>query len=228
MAPATFPSQNVGDAAHARRPRAGNRTVKLYYYDTQNPWRACAVARHLGFDVDYVHVDLGKGEHRNPEFLAVNPNGKVPALVDGDVKMWESVAIMAYLSDKAGSDLWPRDERRIEIMRWLFWDAAQFTRWGGVLHFENRIRRRFGLGDPDPARVEEALGNWNRFAAVLDAHLEGRTRLVAETLSIADFAVACLLPLAEASKLPLDDYPQIRRFHDGLMEIPAWRRPFPD
>lgn len=202
--------------------------MKLYYYDTQNPWRACAIARYLEFEVDYVHVDVGKGEHRDPEFLAINPNGKVPALVDGDVKVWESVAIMAYLADKAGSGLWPRDGRQIEITRWLVWDAAHFTRWGGILHFENRIRRRFGLGDPDPVRVEEALDNWNRFAAVLDAHLEGRTWLVADTLSIADFAVACLLPLAEASKLPLDDHPRIRRFHDNLMEIPAWRRPFPD
>ena len=73
--------------------------MKLYYYDTQNPWRACAVAKYLDFKADYIHVDVGKGEHRSPEFLAVNPNGKVPALVDGDVKMWESVAIMAYLSD---------------------------------------------------------------------------------------------------------------------------------
>ncbi len=202
--------------------------MKLYYYDTQNPWRACAVAKYLEFDVEYVHVDVGKGEHRAPEFLAVNPNGKVPALVDGDVTVWESVAIMAYLSDKADSDLWPRDERLTEVTRWLVWDAAHFTRWGSILHFENRIRERFALGEPDAARVEEALGNWNRFAAVLEAHLRGRTRLVAETLSIADFAVACLLPLAKASKLPLDGYPEIRRFHDTLMEIPAWRQPFPD
>ncbi len=63
---------------------------------------------------------------------------------------------------------------------------------------------------------------------MLDAHLRGRTYVVADTLSIADFAVACLLPLAEVSKLPLDDYPELRRFHDNLMEIPAWRRPFPE
>ena len=202
--------------------------MKLYYYDTQNPWRACAVAKYLEIPVDYVHIDVGKREHKSPEFLAINPNGRVPALVDGETSIWESVAIMAYFSEKVGSDLWPNDERRLEILRWLLWDAAQFTRWGSILHFENRIRERFGLGAPDPAKVEEAMRNWNRFAKVLEEHLKGRTYLVADTLSIADFAVACLLPLAGPSKLPLQDYPQIRRFHDNLIEIPAWRHPFPE
>tara|TARA_A100001037_G_scaffold306820_1_gene356143 strand:- start:9714 stop:10322 length:609 start_codon:yes stop_codon:yes gene_type:complete len=202
--------------------------MKLYYYDTQNPWRACAVAKYLEFSVDYIHIDVSKGEHQSPEFLAINPNGKVPALVDGEAKIWESVAIMVYLAEKAGSDLWPNDERRLEILQWLLWDAAQFTRWGSILHFENRIRNRFGLGEPDTAKVDEALSNWHRFAAVLEEHLEGRTYLVADTLSIADFAVACLLPLAGPSKLPLQDYPEIQRFHDNLLEIPAWKQPFPD
>tara|TARA_Y100001960_G_scaffold313449_1_gene376397 strand:+ start:2487 stop:3095 length:609 start_codon:yes stop_codon:yes gene_type:complete len=202
--------------------------MELYYYDTQNPWRACAVAKYLEIPVEYVHIDVGKHEHKSPEFLAINPNGKVPALVDGETSIWESVAIMAYLSEKAGSDLWPNDERRLEILQWLLWDAAQFTRWGSVLHFENRIRKRFGLGGPDPDKVEEAMSNWNQFATVLEEHLKGRTYLVADTLSIADFAIACLLPLARPSKLPIQNYPEIQRFQDNLAEIPAWCQPFPE
>jgi len=201
--------------------------MKLYYYDTTNPWRACAVARYLDLPVKYNFVDVGKREHKSEEFLAINPNGRVPALVDGDVTLWESVAIMAYLSDKAGSDLWPKDERQTEILRWITWDAAHFTRWGGILHFQNRIKERFGLGDPDAAVVEEALRNWNQFAAVLNTHLKGRTYLVADTLSIADFAVACVLPFADISKLPIREHPEVQRFHDNLMELPAWREPFP-
>ena len=201
--------------------------MKLYYYDSTNPWRACAVAKYLDRPVEYIHIDVGKGEHRSAEFLAINPNGNVPAMIDGDVILWESVAIMAYLSDKAGSDLWPKDERQIEMLRWITWDASQFTRWGGILHFQNRIKKRFGLGDPDAAVVEEALGNWNQFAAVLDAHLKDRTYLVGDTLSIADFAVACVLPFADVAKLPIQDYPEIKRFHDNLMELPAWREPLP-
>ena len=121
-------------------PGAGNEALLLRHAE---PLAGLRRRQVLEFDVDYVHVDVGKGEHLDSEFLGVNPNGKVPALVDGDVKMWESVAIMAYLSDKADSDLWPRDERQIEIVRWLVWDAAQFTRWG----------RHPSLREPHPRAV---------------------------------------------------------------------------
>src|SRR6187200_1860500 len=56
-----------------------------------------------------------KGEHKAPTFLTINPNGKVPALEDGEMRLWESAAIMAYLADKAGSDLWPKDARQIDV-----------------------------------------------------------------------------------------------------------------
>ena len=94
--------------------------MKLYYAETMNPRKACAVAKYLGSPVEYVRVDLSRGEHRTPAFLAENPNGKVPVLVDGDVHLWESTAIMAHLAVKAGSDLWPADAAsQVEVLRWL-------------------------------------------------------------------------------------------------------------
>ena len=72
----------------------GKRLMKLFYEQTINPRKACVVARYLNSPVDYVHIDLSKGENRTPEYLAINPNGKVPALEDGDLKLWEANAIM--------------------------------------------------------------------------------------------------------------------------------------
>jgi glutathione S-transferase len=202
--------------------------MRLYYAETLNPRKACAVARHLGSPVEWVRVDLGKGEQRTPGFLAINPNGKVPALVDGDTRLWEANAIMCHLSLKAGADLWPRDERRqIEVVRWLSWDASHFTRHAGTLYFHNVIKPLLGLGDPDPAATGEATGYFRQFAAVLDAHLGGRTYLVGDALSVADFAVAVSLPYAERARLPLDEFPEVRRWHARLCELPAWREPFP-
>ena len=201
--------------------------MKLYYFETPNPRRACAVARYVNAPVEFVRVDLGAGENRTPDYLAINPNGKVPALVDGETKLWESNAIMCYLAKQAGSELWPEDERQIEIIRWLSWDAAHFSRHGGALLFENFIKGRFGMGEPDPARVEESTGFFKRFAAVLNDHLEGRAFLLGDSLTVADFAVACMLPTAELAKLPLDGCPEIARWHDQLNELPAWRDPFP-
>ncbi|UUZ70073.1 glutathione S-transferase family protein [Polaromonas sp. P2-4] len=201
--------------------------MKLYFSDTLNPRKACAVAKYLNLPVKFVGIDLGKGEHLTPEFRAMNPNAKVPVLVDAGKTLWESNAIMCYLAEKAGSDLWPRDERQIEVMRWLMWDTTEFAPQAGTLYFEHIIKPRFGMGEPDPAEIQKATQGFLRYAAVLEAHLHGRRYLVGEALSVADFAVAITLPYAKEARLPLDDFPEIRRWHAGLNALEAWREPFP-
>ncbi len=202
--------------------------MKLYYFETPNPRKPCAVAKYLGSPVELVRVDLTNGENQTPEYLAINPNGKVPALVDGDLKLWESHAIMAYLAHKAGSDLWPSDTlQQIDVLRWLAWDIAHFSRHGGTLFFERAIKPKFGRGGPDPAAVEEATGFFVRFAGVLDAHLSANDYLVDNRLTIADFGVASILPDAEAAQLPLENFGNVNRWHGRLNELPAWRDPYP-
>lgn len=201
--------------------------MKLYYATTLSPRKACAVARHLSSPVEFVPVDLGRGEHLQPPYLAINPNGKVPALTDGDRVLWEANAIMCHLADKAGSDLWPHDGRQIEIVRWFSWDADFFSRYAGTLYFEHLIKPRFGLGEPDPAAIAGALGDFRRYARVLDDHLKGRDWLVGDGMTVADFAVAVTLPYAGQAGIPLDEFPEIRRWHDRLNELDAWREPFP-
>lgn len=201
--------------------------MKLYYAETLNPRKACAVARHLKAPVEYVFVDLAKGEHRTPAFRALNPNQKVPVLVEGGRSLWESNAIMCRLAAAMDSDMWPRDERQIEVIRWLSWDAVHFTRHGGALFFEYVIKPRFGLGGPDPAIVEQALAQFRTFAPVLDAHLSDRRWLVGDGLTVADFVVAVALPYAEDAPIPLEEFANLRRWHDHLNELEAWRAPFP-
>lgn len=203
-------------------------TMKLYYAQTMNPRKACAVAKYLGSPVEYIRVDLSRGEQRTPEFLALNPNGKVPLLVDGDKHLWESTAIMAHLAVKAGSDLWPSDAaRQVEVLRWLSWDISHFSRHGGTLYFEHHIKPFLGLGDVNPTAVEEANGFYKRFAAVLDAHLAQREYLVGDKLSIADFGVGVLLPWMNEAKLPIQDFANVMSWHERMMALPAWREPFP-
>lgn len=202
--------------------------MKLYYFETPNPRKPCAVAKYLSSPVEFVRIDLSKGENKTPEFLSINPNGKVPALSDGETRLWESHAIMVYLAEKAGSDLWPKDSaRQIDILRWLNWDTAHFSRHAGTLLFERHIKSVFGLGEPDTAAIEEATGFFKQFAQVLDDHLKGRNYLVGDHLTVADFAVASMLPTAREAKLPLEPFEQVSRWHEGLMQLPAWRDPFP-
>lgn len=202
--------------------------MKLYYFETLNPRKACAVARYLETPVEYVRVDLGKGENRTPEFLALNPNGKVPVLDTGKGTIWESNAIICHLARAAGSDLWPDDAgRQVEIVRWLGWNAEHFSRHAGSLYFEHVIKPHFGIGAPDPALVEEASGFVGRFGQVLNDHLAGRRWLVGDGLTVADFAVAIALPYAKEARIPVEGFPEILRWHAQLEALPAWREPFP-
>lgn len=201
--------------------------MKLFYSETLNPRKACAVAKYLGSPVEYVHVDLAKLENRTPQFLGINPNGKVPVLRDGETTLWEANAIMCHLARVAGSDLWPKDERQIEVMRWLSWDANHFTRFAGSLYFQNLVKPQLGFGEPDAAIVQEAEKWVRQHGSVLNNHLRGREYLVGDALTVADFAVAVTLPYADKAHIPVGDFPEIVRWHARLYDLPAWRDPFP-
>lgn len=202
--------------------------MKLYYSDVLSPRKACAVARYLDSPLEYIYVDLGKGEHRSANYLSLNPNGKVPTLDCGDYVLWEADAIMCYLAARSDSDLWPQDARQIEVMRWLSWNLQHFNPHVGTLYFEYIIKPRFKLGDIDPMAVAEAEIQFRRFASILDAHLAQRRWLVGDTLTVADFALAVCLPFADQAHIPLADFPAMQRWHQRLCELDAWRQPFPE
>lgn len=202
--------------------------MKLYWSDVLSPRKACAVARYLQSPLEYAYLDLGHGEHKSAEYLALNPNGKVPTLVDGSRVLWEADAIMCHLAARSDSELWPQDARQIEVLRWLSWNTQHFTAHAGTLYFEYIIKARFGIGAPDPAEVKRATGEWHRFAKVLNQHLHDRHWLVGDALTVADFAVAVTLPYAERAHIPLSEFPAIERWHARMNELDAWREPFPE
>jgi glutathione S-transferase len=202
--------------------------MKLYYAETLNPRKACAVAKYLNSPVEFVRVELTKGAHKQPDYLALNPNGKVPTLVVSDsLTIWEADAIMAYLAQFAGSDLLPQGEKQIEVMRWLSWSAQHFTRAGGGLYFEFCIKPWIGLGDADPAAVKASQDQFRVLAKILDEHLASRKFLLGDRLTIADFSVGVTLPYAKKAQIPLHEFPNVSRWHDRLNELPAWRDPYP-
>lgn len=202
--------------------------MKLYYAETINPRKACAVARYVESPVEFVRVDLRDRETRTPGFLALNPNGKVPLLQEGEHCLWESNAIMCRLSELADADVWPHDKRQIEVLRWLFWDAEHFSRFAGRLYFEHIIRPSIlDQPKPDARAVAESLSYFRTYAAILNKHLDARRYVVGDDLTVADFALGITLPYAQAAQIPLAEFPAIARWHERLNEIPAWREPFP-
>lgn len=202
--------------------------MKLYYDELLNPRKACAVAKHVSAPIEFVRLNVATGAHKTPDFLAMNPNGQLPVLRDGDFSLWESNAIMCYLARKCGSDMWPRDDAgQLETVRWLSWDGAHFSQHGGALYFEYVIKPKFRLGPVDEALAAEESTAMRRYAAVLDAHLADRTFVLGDTLTVADFALAVSLAYPEATAKTVAGFEHIARWHDRLNELPAWREPFP-
>ena len=194
-----------------------------------NTWKVRAVAAHLGLPVDFKLVDLPHGQQRTPEFLALNPTGRVPVLVDGDVSLWESVAIMQYLAGKMPNGLWPDDARtRADIMRWQSWQLAH---WGKEacepLTFEKLVKKAVGLGPPDAARVAAAIEAFHREARVLDGHLAKHPCLVGSALTLADFSVAASMAYANEAEMPVGGYANVRGWFDRVFSLPAWRETAP-
>jgi len=204
-------------------------TMNLYYMETPNARKPCAVAKYLNIPIQATRVNLQNGEHQKPAFLALNPNAKIPVLQDGETIIWESSAIMMYLAQTAGSDLWPSNPKeQVDVHKWLSWDSAHFSRHAGTLMFENYLKPYFGIGETDAAVVEEATGFFKRFGQVLDHHMRGRDFVSGNKLSIADFAISSVLPSRDDANIPLDGFKEIHRWYDQLMEIPAIRDPWPE
>jgi glutathione S-transferase len=194
-----------------------------------NTRRVRLTARVLGLQLQEQHLDLAKGEHKTAQYLAFNPNGAIPTLVDGDFVLSESRAIMQYLvSKQPESGLLPRDQRsNADVVRWQFWDSSHFSPPLGSLAFQLIIKPLLGLGRPDAGKVEEALTEFRRFAAVLDQRLDGRQYVVGGALTLADLTLAASLMYAQQSDLPLGHFPNLQAWFSRISDLDAWRKTQP-
>lgn len=202
--------------------------MKIYWIKAQAPRRVLALVKHLGIQAELVHV-AGRGL-KAPEYAALNPNMKAPTLVDGDQVIWESAAIMAYLCIRANSDMWPAHDAReqVEVLRWLSWNNCHWAPAVGPYYFEHIVKSTFGIGPPDRQSLTAAVADFMKYAKVLDGHLVGRTYAACGRLTIADFQLASMVSDWRESEMPLESFPHIVRWIEGLMRIPAWAEPWPE
>lgn len=199
--------------------------MKLHtFVGSPNGHKVEAVIDHLGLGVEIVHHDLFAGELGAPGYLAINPNARVPALVDGAFTLWESNAINQYLADKAGSDeLFPRDPpQRADVVRWQFWELAHFNKAFGTIVREAVIKPRFNRGPTNTALVDEARSDLARFAAVLDGHLKDRRYLVEDRITIADYAMVVLEGYRDAAPFDWSPYKNIAAYVERMRAVDHW------
>jgi glutathione S-transferase len=200
--------------------------MRLYGFPpSPNTWKVRAVAAHIGLPLELEFVDLPKGQQQTPEYLALNPTGRAPVLVDGDFILWESNAIMQYLADRTPNRLWPNDARdRADIMRWQSWQLVHWDKEGcEPLIIERLVKKFLNLGPPEMAVVAKGMESFNREARVLDAHLAKQSYLVGTEVTLADFSVAAPLFYAKEAELPVAPYQHLRDWFARVSALPAWR-----
>lgn len=192
-----------------------------------NARKPLAVADHLGLQIEVREVNVYAGEGRTPEFLSVNPSGKVPVLTEGDFVLTESNAILEYLCECAeDSALWSSDVReRAAISSWLFWEAAHWQpALTGILapHVSHALL-------PDVVPAPPAPPEWDapELAPLLDRIedvLADRAFLAADRLTLADFSVAGMVTYFRSASFPFDARPRFRDWILSIEALPAWQR----
>jgi len=203
--------------------------MKIYWIKAQAPRRVLALAKYLGIEVELIEVDLMAGGLKAADYAALNPNKKAPTLVDGDLVLWESSAIMAYLCVKAGSDLWPAHHpaEQIEVLRWLSWNDCHWAPAVGPFYFEHIVKSTFKIGPPDRQSLTGKVDELARYARVLDDHLASRTYVACGRLTIADFQLASMATYWREAEMPMQSYAHIVAWIGELQRLPAWYDPWP-
>ncbi len=195
--------------------------IDLYTSPTPNGWKASVTLEELGLPYEVHAVDLMKGEQKAPEYLRINPNGRIPAIVDrdaGDFAVFESGAIMLYLAEKTGR-LIPSDAKgRSLVVQWLMFQMGGV---GPMMGQANVFFRYF------PEKIQAAIDRYQkesrRLFEVLDARL-GESEWLADDYSIADIANWCWVRTYKWSGVPVDGLPNLRRWLDAMKERPACQR----
>jgi glutathione S-transferase len=192
--------------------------IQLYGHELSgNSYKVRLFLELLNLDYEWIKVDLIKGEHKAPAYLALNPFGQVPLLIDGDTQLADAQAILVYLARQYGGDRWlPIDTLPLaQVVRWLSITAGE-VRQGP----ENaRLHYLFGATS---INIERAHQKAEYILTQLDQHLSTRTWLEFEHPTIADIAVFPYVALAPDGKIDLAPYPQVLSWGDRVKQLPGY------
>ncbi len=194
-------------------------TLKIYGVPQSRAYRTLWMARELGLDYEHVKTRFDNGDTKAPGFLKINPNGHIPAIEDGDLKLCESLAINLYLARKHGKGLWPssvEDEGRAYM--WSIW---------AVTEMEPRIvraaRNRSWLPEGQRSEAEAAKAEEEVQAPlkVLDEHLAGRDYLLGSAFTVADLNLADPVSWSRAGRIDLARFPNVAAWLKRCISRPA-------
>jgi len=199
--------------------------MKLYAIaGSPNSRKVLAIVNHLNMQLDVQYLDLFKAEHKEMGYLAINPNGKVPALVDGDLKLWESNAIMQYLANKAEDDLlYPANNKlRADINKWQCWELAHFNQVFGTLAFESVAKPVFLKQEGNIAVIDWCKEKLVQYAGVLNSHLKNQDFMVADRITLADYSMIHVEFFKEQVPFDWSEFVHLNTYFERMRSLPQW------
>jgi GST-like protein len=198
--------------------------IDLHYWPTPNGWKITIMLEETGLPYNVIPVNIGKGDQFKPEFLAISPNNRMPAIVDPDgpdgkpISVFESGAILQYLGRKTGK-FYPKDERgRVAVDEWLFWQMGGFGPMLGQTH-------HFRIYAPEKVTyaIDRYTNEANRLYGVLNKRLEGRD-YICDDYSIADMASIGWARGWERQGQDIKQFPNVGRWLETMLARPAVQR----
>lgn len=198
--------------------------IDLYYWPTPNGWKAAIMLEECGLDYRLVPVNIGRGDQFKPEFLAISPNNRMPAIVDhdaggGPVSVFESGAILFYLAEKTGKFIPSGPAGRKQALEWLFWQVGNQGPMAGQLgHFVNYAPQE----GQDYSR-ERYANEYDRCLGVLERRLEDREFILGD-YSVADIISWPWVLIAKPLGQSLDGFPNVARWRNTVKQRPAVRK----
>jgi GST-like protein len=197
--------------------------IQLYTWGTPNGKKVSIMLEEIGLAYDVRPIDLSRGDQMKPEYLAINPNNKIPAIVDSDgpggqpLTLFESGAILLYLAEKSGK-LWPGDTRqRYSVIQWLMFQM------GGVGPMFGQANYFYRLEEKVPYAIERFHKEAKRLYNVLDQHLS-RAEYLAGEYSLADIATYPWVGRHDGHHVKLEEYPNVKRWFETISQRPAVQR----
>lgn len=204
--------------------------MKLYHHPySSNARRVRMAALELGTPLELELVELATGAQKSADYMALNPNGRVPTLVDGDFVLWESLAIMQYLADRTpGQTLFPTEPRaRAHVQKWLFWTASHWSSAAAQLNYEHFVKAVTGRGEPNAYAIERGEALFREHATTLDRTLSRSTWVCGERRTLVDLAIAAPLMYVEGAKLPIAGLANVARWFEQVRALDAWKQTEP-
>jgi len=195
--------------------------LTLYGISQSRAARCIWALEESGLEYDHVKTVMRK-DTNTPEFLAINPNGRVPALVDGPLMLCESLAINTYIAKKGGGDLAPKDlAEDATALQWSLWAMTETEKPLLMALFHSLGIMGY---EKDPAVVAQNMEELKRPFKVLNDHLADQDWLMGGRFTIADLNVASVLAWAKTGRLDMSPYPNIVRWLDACLARPAYGR----